>query len=98
MGTGLVVARREEDDSWSAPSAIATLSCGWGLQVCPPLYQFGVPSVGAPGMIEPRDIDPWANAHTLRSSPNITMTSRPSKPGPRALILSDSATLAEPWA
>ena len=33
MGTGLVVARREEDDSWSAPSAIAALSCGWGLQV-----------------------------------------------------------------
>lgn len=33
MGTGLVVARHEEDDSWSAPSAIAALSCGWGLQV-----------------------------------------------------------------
>ena len=34
MGTGLVVARRESDDSWSPPSAIAALSAGWGLQVC----------------------------------------------------------------
>jgi lipid-binding SYLF domain-containing protein len=33
MGTGLVVARRESDDSWSPPSAIAGLSAGWGIQV-----------------------------------------------------------------
>ena len=33
MGTGLVVARRESDDSWSPPSAIAALSAGWGIQV-----------------------------------------------------------------
>ena len=36
MGTGLVVARREEDDSWSPPSALATLSAGWGLQARAP--------------------------------------------------------------
>lgn len=33
VGTGLVVARREEDDSWSPPSALAAFSAGWGLQV-----------------------------------------------------------------
>lgn len=33
LGTGLVVARREEDDSWSPPSALAAFSAGWGLQV-----------------------------------------------------------------
>ena len=35
-GTGLVVARREEDDSWSPPSALAALSAGWGLQARSP--------------------------------------------------------------
>ena len=35
-GTGLVVARREEDDSWSPPSALAALSAGWGLQARAP--------------------------------------------------------------
>lgn len=32
IGTGLVVARRE-DGSWSAPSAISTFGLGWGAQV-----------------------------------------------------------------
>ena len=32
VGTGLVVARRE-DGSWSPPSAISTFGVGWGAQV-----------------------------------------------------------------
>lgn len=32
IGTGLVVARRE-DGSWSAPSAVSTFGLGWGAQV-----------------------------------------------------------------
>lgn len=32
LGTGLVVARRE-DGSWSPPSAISTFGVGWGAQV-----------------------------------------------------------------
>lgn len=32
IGTGLVVARRE-DGSWSPPSAISSLGMGWGAQV-----------------------------------------------------------------
>lgn len=32
IGTGLVVARRE-DGSWSPPSAISTVGAGWGAQV-----------------------------------------------------------------
>ena len=32
MGTGLVIAKLG-DDSWSAPSAIATFGLGWGAQV-----------------------------------------------------------------
>ena len=32
IGTGLVVARRE-DGSWSPPSAISTFGVGWGAQV-----------------------------------------------------------------
>jgi len=32
IGTGLVVARRE-DGSWSAPSAVSTFGVGWGAQV-----------------------------------------------------------------
>lgn len=32
IGTGLVVARRE-DGSWSPPSAITTFGVGWGAQV-----------------------------------------------------------------
>jgi lipid-binding SYLF domain-containing protein len=32
IGTGLVVARRE-DGSWSPPSAISTFGAGWGAQV-----------------------------------------------------------------
>lgn len=39
LGTGLVVARRE-DGSWSAPSAIATCGMGWGLQVGGELTDF----------------------------------------------------------
>lgn len=33
VGTGLVVARNS-DDTWSAPSAIASCGLGWGAQVC----------------------------------------------------------------
>lgn len=33
VGTGLVVARRE-DGSWSPPSAISSIGMGWGAQVC----------------------------------------------------------------
>jgi len=32
IGTGLVVARRE-DGSWSPPSAVSTFGVGWGAQV-----------------------------------------------------------------
>lgn len=32
IGTGLVVARRE-DGSWSPPSAVSSFGVGWGLQV-----------------------------------------------------------------
>lgn len=32
IGTGLVIARRE-DGSWSPPSAVSTFGIGWGAQV-----------------------------------------------------------------
>lgn len=46
LGSGLVVARREEDDSWSPPSALTAFSAGWGLQVRPPSIEQigGMPS------------------------------------------------------
>ncbi|XP_027932601.1 uncharacterized protein LOC114188233 [Vigna unguiculata] len=39
IGTGLVVARRE-DGSWSAPSAVSTFGVGWGAQVGGELTDF----------------------------------------------------------
>lgn len=39
VGTGLVVARRE-DGSWSPPSAISSFGMGWGAQVRSHVYHF----------------------------------------------------------
>ena len=38
IGTGLVIARRE-DGSWSPPSAVSTFGMGWGAQVKYSIYR-----------------------------------------------------------
>lgn len=47
LGTGLVIARRE-DGSWSPPSAVSTFGIGWGPQVKSSIFNKLTTSIFSP--------------------------------------------------